>query len=192
MANATFPRKNGRTWSIAALVFWFIILLISTVVIDVTDVGAYCLFSSIGLIAHCLTFVRRRPVPLVASILVGVLNVAIIIMITVHAFDEFWDQRWSDDCIAFLLLVFFAIVPFCCYCIHIVAPRYFSSYVGMTWEETKALQQPNAIQRKLHLRARKKAYAQIDKYHDYLQRGVISQEEYETERRCILESLENR
>ncbi len=37
--------------------------------------------------------------------------------------------------------------------------------------------------------AREEAFAKIDKYHEYLQRGAISQEEYEENRRRILETL---
>ncbi len=45
-------------------------------------------------------------------------------------------------------------------------------------------------QNKKNLLAREKAYAQIDKFHDYLERDVITQEEYEDNRRKILEALE--
>ena len=45
-------------------------------------------------------------------------------------------------------------------------------------------------QKKQAVIIRETAYAQIDKFHDYLQRGVITQEEYEDNRRRILESLE--
>lgn len=48
----------------------------------------------------------------------------------------------------------------------------------------------NSQRRKRSATIHEKAYAQIDKFHDYLQRGVINQEEYEDNRRRILESLE--
>ena len=42
------------------------------------------------------------------------------------------------------------------------------------------------IKEMMELRAQEKAFAQIDKLHDYLDRGVITQEEYEKSRARVL------
>ena len=59
----------------------------------------------------------------------------------------------------------------------------------MTWQETRQALPQSALRKKLNQRARDKAYKKIAVYHEYMEKGVMTPQEYEDNRLRILNAL---
>ena len=183
------PQRKDRPFAGIVLSLLIMITLFSLICSFANDYGWGLLFALVALLIHCLAFMRSQPPHPAVTVVCAILQLVSLFNISVMNFiDTSTDE--IDEAVIFAWVSVICALPAAVFYIqHIFTPKRSTAFVGMTWQESRAIQPQSLFQKKLELRAREKAYKRIAIYHEYLEKGIITQEEYEDNRRQILSTL---
>lgn len=187
------PQRKDHLFAGVVLSLLIMITLFSLICSFANDYGWVLLFALVALLIHCLVFMRSRPPHPAVTVVCAILQLVSLFNISVMNFiDTSTDE--IDEAVIFAWISVICALPAAVFYIqHIFFPKRSTTFDGYTWEETQKLlskdRKKPAFQKKLELRAREKAYKRIAVYHEYLEKGIITQEEYEDNRRQILSTL---
>lgn len=168
-------KRRGWNWSLASFLIWFpmLFLHIGITVCSELPISVICSFTAF--VFHCIFFMRKYRLSQRITIIFSIINLILLTASIASIPLGFWrDEPWLY-LVGVLLL---AITPIYTYVIHL-CHKSCCGYCNI----------PTVTDARFSLLKREKAYAQLDKFHDYLLRGTITQREYDIVRAETIASL---
>lgn len=191
--SSVYPERKDHAQAVVVLILLIVAFLLSIVCNILNAFGSGAFLAACALIPHCPVFLRKKPPHLVVTVLFSVIQFFLLLIAAgvnfIYDYGDYPELAIALGVVAAVVMLY----PAFFYIQHIFFPKRSTTFDGYTWEETQKLlskdRKKPALQKKLELRAREKAYKKIAVYHEYLEKGIITQEEYEDNRRQILSTL---
>lgn len=190
--SSVYPERKDHNQAVVVLILLIVAFLLSIVCNILNVFGWGVPFAVCALIPHGPVFLRKKPPHLVVTVLVSILQFFLLLIAAIlnFAYNYSMDVIFPELAIAIgVVAAVVMLYPAFFYIQHIFAPGRSTAFVGMTWQETRQALPQSALRKKLNQRARDKAYKKIAVYHEYMEKGVMTPQEYEDNRLRILNAL---
>ncbi len=190
--SSVYPERKDHDQAIVVLVLLLLAFFASVICDIITSIPEGAALLAGAIIIHLLVYRRKKPPHPVITILVSIVQFFVLFMSANCNFSKrlFFDVIYPELAIALgVVAAVVMLYPAFFYIQHIFAPGRSTAFVGMTWQETRQALPQSALRKKLNQRARDKAYKKIAVYHEYMEKGVMTPQEYEDNRLRILNAL---
>lgn len=189
--SSVYPERRDRNQAVVVLILLIVAFLLSAICNILNVFGWGVPFAACALIFHGLVFLRKKPPHLAITVIVSAVYLFLLFIAAACNFITESPAEVDYPDLSIALGVVAAVVmlyPAFFYIQHIFAPGRSTAFVDMTWQETRQALPQSALRKKLNQRALDKAYKKIAVYHEYMEKGIMTPQEYEDNRLRILNS----
>lgn len=189
--SSVYPERKDHNQAVVVLILLIVAFVISVICDILIELPEGAVFLAGIIIFHLIVFKRKKPPYLLVTVLFSIIQFCLLFLSALCNFLDYADGSYLDE-VAIALGVVAAVVmlyPAFFYIQHIFAPGRSTAFVDMTWQETRQALPQSALRKKLNQRALDKAYKKIAVYHEYMEKGIMTPQEYEDNRLRILNAL---